>query len=559
MSVATGVPEIVNQNHVDASTEPPTSHASSELATSHASTEPATSHASTEPATSHASTEDPESKPSTLSPPKDGGNIAITTNTRHALLDCLVHLLPILVTVVLLALNFNLVYFTAVKEVQMYLNAFQFCAKLHEMMMVASLSLIVINRLRRELVRSDAPGVALGYLTTGYELSSVTLLFSTQFRAAWTTSRHRKLSGPSLSSWIILGVLLVAVVGPSSAILMLPAPNWWDSRHPLKSSPPRVFTNISRADLWPQTITADLLPEGCLTSSESYYCPSAGYREISSWVEGNMKQRQSSNVTMANDGGSSLVRYLTGGLQPGATTWNLTNGDSVASTVGVRQARDLVALALWEMESEQPWTGTQGPAKIEPSLSDDSSIMKPLVHVQCGINRVTDQTEYLFAHDKLSMHPFDNATARQSTWVIPGDVVSQVLSNPDGLGTNSFAWVDMQQYEGKPSIGALFAFEDPTPEILLLPCVVDARWVPVNIWLEPTSDFAVRQGSTDPIALYRDILKGKTSVGDPIHIDTDWADSLNPGGRKFSLDISLLCFIGRQHLPQAVLHCPNNP
>lgn len=510
---AADAPESKNQNHVDVSSDS---------------------------ATSLTTTEDLEAKPSTPCHPKEGGNVAITTNTRQAFLDCIVHLLPIIVSVGLLILNFKLVYFTEVENVQMYLNAFQFCAKLHEILMVASLSLIVISRLRRELVRPDAPGVALGFLTTGYELSSVTLLFSPQFRAAWTASRHHKLNGLSLISWIIMGVLLVAVVGPSSAIVMLPSPGWWHSRHPLKGSPPKVYTNISRTDLWPQSITAHLLPEGCLTSSESYYCPSAGYRDISSWVEGNLKQRQSANVTIANDDGSSLVRYLTGSLQPGPTTWNLTDGQSVASTVGVRQARDLVAVALWEIESEQPYTTTQGPSRIEPSLSDGSSIMKPLVHIQCGINRVTDQTDYVFAHDKLSMHPFNNATARQSTWVVPGNVVSQILSNPDGLGTNSFAWVDMQQYDGKPSIGAVFAFHDPTPdEILLLPCVVDARWVPVNIWLEPTSDFAVRQDSPNPIALHRDILNGKVSVGDPIHIDTDWADSLNPGGCKFFLSISI--------------------
>lgn len=471
-----------------------------------------------------------------------GGKVAITRKRRSVLADTFIHIVPIAITAVLLSLNFNHVFFKNEDNthVQALLNSFQFGAKLHEVLIAASLTSIVLYRVRRELLKPNAKGVALGFVTVPYELSDITLLASTQFWGALTSPRR---GGVRLLEWLpmtillIAGLFLVAVVGPSSAILMVPALNWFEVKSPFKGGPISVYTNISSSDLWPQSITADLLPDGCLNASDAslqHYCPSAGYGAISSWVAGNMKQRQVGNITMANDDGSSAVRYLTGTTN---APWYASKGGSVASTIGVKQARDLASLAWYGSLTDQPFSSKLGYTRIEPFFPDGQSIMKPFVQVQCGYNVVGNQTSYIFPHDTLQIPPFD--TLIDPVWYVPDAILSQVLNGGDELGNNSFAWVDMQQYRGEPSIGAVFAFNSPS-NLVILPCVVDARWVPVEMWLEPKSDYSIRQNSTDPGLLLQRILKKKVPVGKPIHISPGWADALNPGGpnRQVLADLS---------------------
>jgi hypothetical protein len=125
------------------------------------------------------------------------------------------------------------------------------------------------------------------------------------------------------------------------------------------------------------------------------------------------------------------------------------------------------------------------------------------------------------------MSSFD--TLVDPVWYVPDAILSQVLNNGNEVGNDSFAWVDMQQYRGEPSIGALFAFNSPS-NLVLLPCAVDARWVPVEMWLGPTSDYSIRQDSPNPDLPLKNILKKKVAAGSPVHISPGWANVLNPGG-----------------------------
>ena len=118
-----------------------------------------------------------------------------------------------------LILNYRKVYWQdAVEPTQStVLNAFQFGAKLHELLTDASLAALVLHRVRWNLIHDK--GVPLGYLTSAYQLS-ITCLFSLQFWGPLKPLRIKKLW---LTLLILLTIILTTVIGPSSAILVIPS------------------------------------------------------------------------------------------------------------------------------------------------------------------------------------------------------------------------------------------------------------------------------------------------------------------------------------------------
>ncbi|PMD61079.1 uncharacterized protein K444DRAFT_662262, partial [Hyaloscypha bicolor E] len=139
---------------------------------------------------------------------------------------CLIHLIPSTITSVLLFLNFSNVYYEAVgaSNQSARLNALQFAAKMHEILIASSLSAIVLKHVQYELLQGG--GVTLGSLLAGFQVTDVSSLWSpglwaTVYASSLKTRRFR------LVILVIVMVLLGAVVGPASAILMLPSVDWW--------------------------------------------------------------------------------------------------------------------------------------------------------------------------------------------------------------------------------------------------------------------------------------------------------------------------------------------
>jgi len=103
-------------------------------------------------------------------------------------------------------------------------DALQFAAKLHEILIVASLTSIALHIARRMLV---GEGLPLGLLTGVYQLGTVSWLFS------WAFLR------PLMVPWncvfalaLGFGVVYAAIVGPAAAIVILPSLDWWKLDNP---------------------------------------------------------------------------------------------------------------------------------------------------------------------------------------------------------------------------------------------------------------------------------------------------------------------------------------
>ena len=411
------------------------------------------------------------------------------------------------------------------------LKAFQFAAKFHEIFLTASLSAIVLHRVRFEL--AAAGGLPYGFITSGYQLSSLGYLFSRQYWAAATKSR-----GEIAPSWrlplgyvIMAAMVLTALAGPSSAIAMIPELEWWKVNDPFNGTSGATFINASYADLWPSEVTYDLLPTdgngftiNCnITTMTDGACPCAGFEYIDSWANGFLGSFQSPNITINN---GRITRYLS------ATAANQGESWSAASAVSLGTAGMLGSLQDYAKLNNLELANLARPIYI-PSMTADSPMMKPLVQVQCGNVTNADTVDTIeYPHDQLVTVP--EGLYGQDKWNLAPDLNFE-------LGDVVFHWTDLSQQAGKPTLGGIFGFstvdasQKPTTyNRSLLACTIDARWVPVHPWLDPTIDGTVLQDTPDPWTIVSDTSSNSLLArGKPISIGIEWAEVLNsPSGQS---------------------------
>jgi hypothetical protein len=132
--------------------------------------------------------------------------------TGHALL----HLVPLSSAVVVLILNWSQCF---VGPSFTLFTTLQFVAKFHELLMQASLAEIVLSIVRSQIMEGYLP---LGALSASTQAMHISYLWSLDLLAAATS---RSFCGRRKALFVCLVpllILLTALVGPSSAVLMIP-------------------------------------------------------------------------------------------------------------------------------------------------------------------------------------------------------------------------------------------------------------------------------------------------------------------------------------------------
>ena len=166
--------------------------------------------------------------------------VALHKNRVFALLRGLIHAVPVAGALFLVTINLYQYYAGSfIKPLALY----QFLAKVHEILIQGSLAAIVFSYIRHEMVLGQ--GVPLGALFSGLQLSQASYLWSSEF---WGSLRSKSLSlgkRCSLIAVIVSAIALAAVVGPSSAILLVPRLAYWPG------GSTDIWINITADDLWP--------------------------------------------------------------------------------------------------------------------------------------------------------------------------------------------------------------------------------------------------------------------------------------------------------------------
>jgi hypothetical protein len=144
--------------------------------------------------------------------------IAMHRSRRMAVLHGLIHLLPLCGAITLLVFHWTQ-YWVDFKFSSS--TALQFMAKLHETLMQASIVEIMLHIIRTEAVRGFVP---LGALSSVAQTTQLSYLWSSDFVSMIASSTLQGWRKLFICTAIPTLLILTALVGPSSAVLMIPRP-----------------------------------------------------------------------------------------------------------------------------------------------------------------------------------------------------------------------------------------------------------------------------------------------------------------------------------------------
>ena len=465
--------------------------------------------------------------------------IAMDERPWVAFLYCVPHAIPFTIIAVILYLNVREVYWQDLGDPNQtsILQALQYAAKAHELMMAASITAIVVHRIQHDL---SCSGVPFGFITAGFRFIDPSFVFTKDFLGGVrATSRQQGiLRSFSLAFLLALGVVLTSVVGPSSAVAMIPRLSWWDVSK-IKAFGPeytdRLFLNRTEEELWPAEITnaiyADISKCGLVDNQD---CGVIAMDAVKDWTKKHQNQGTKPNITIFQD--SEVARFLTSeGGPPDVSSWTVT------STVGSIFARDLNHYWDWLVENSTLPTNIKRPLLRPAFLDPGFKVKKPHVQVQCQtyLDPDFEHDVFAFPHDELLTPPLD--TFRTDVWSLPnefvtnllGDVVSIVDLDDTTHPYLLFDWfntVSNFSEKGAPSLGAVVIYAASNGTALqnaLATCSFDGRWAPVEYFLDPRDTNTIRQDSARPM----DILNG-TNKADPkdltqMRMSLEWADTIN--------------------------------
>ena len=471
--------------------------------------------------------------------------LRVATSARRRwvnVLHCLPHMVPLAVTITILTLNALGVYWQDLGRPNQntVLQLLQYAAKAHELAMAASLTAIVVHQIQHDLRGSK--GVPLGFLTAGFRLSDPLFILTKEFFGGATAPGRSKgvFRASALAYFLVLGVALTLVMGPSSAIAMIPRLEWWevskmDAFGPLYTD--RVYLNRTEAELWPANITNAIYANVSLCSApdtDRQDCAIGAVDVVKPWIALHQSQGTKPNITVFQD--SEVTRYLTSqGGPPDNSSF------TVSSTVGSVFAKDLDHYWDWLVENSSLPMKVDRPL-LRPAFKNSSFKMrKPLVSAQCQTYFYPDfeYGDFVFPHDELVTPPLDEFI--NDTWSLPNDFVLSLKGDDNDIGDSAdkshpyflFDWFDSASEfssKGAPSLGAVviyLAFNGSAYIDALTTCSFDGRWAPVEYYLDPKDVVTVYQDSPNPM----DILNGsrKEAVKDLIQMrmSLDWAKTIN--------------------------------
>jgi hypothetical protein len=152
-------------------------------------------------------------------------------------LEFLVHVLTLAIIGGLLFVNIARYFWRefslkAQKKQNVEIKAWQFAAKVYEILIMASLSFVVFTYMRQLLV--GPRGIAFGLVSAPHTIASPAMLIKKQF---WIRFGRN----PAFGLLLLVVCILSIALGPSSAILMIPSLTWSDMKNALSSDDSTIY------------------------------------------------------------------------------------------------------------------------------------------------------------------------------------------------------------------------------------------------------------------------------------------------------------------------------
>ena len=152
----------------------------------------------------------------------------------------LIHMIPVGAALYEIILNWNEYYV----GVNVYNQAvYQLIAKIHELMIQASLGAVLFSFVRHEMALGE--GLPFGALFSALQLNQISYLWSLEFCGSIRSHHLTLWRKVRLSIIVSLCLLLGSLCGPSSAILLIPRLDFWPA------GGTHIWLNASHEQLWP--------------------------------------------------------------------------------------------------------------------------------------------------------------------------------------------------------------------------------------------------------------------------------------------------------------------
>lgn len=383
----------------------------------------------------------------TLEPPKQAIRKGFWVNSS----TLLPHLATSAITTVVVGLNFRNVYWMDLlaPNVQILpgitqdgaLNALQLAAKLHELLLVASLGTIVLHVAHAHLTGNH--GLPLGLVTNAFSIGSGDFLRRKAFwTSAWASKAHY------WRFWLLslLATILATLSGPSSAIAIIPSLDWFPVRTPFKNQVLPYYVFNESTALWPETVTASSVNsansgvdclEAALTTTVQEICPAGDFRDLYSWA-GNLLFVNSSTGTNASipDARGDTRRVL-------STRSCQSEFDGRASGMSLNTFITS-ALTQWWQFAQDNYNGL-GLEVARPRLTLKNQIYAPRVEVMCNGFDYSDTTALE-----------DRKPVKFPSWTPNTTFSNEEFQLPyDGkYNATDVQWVKMPQGPENPTLGA---------------------------------------------------------------------------------------------------------
>ncbi|KUJ24656.1 uncharacterized protein LY89DRAFT_713453 [Mollisia scopiformis] len=435
----------------------------------------------------------------------------------------LVHVPPMVISVGVLTLTFRQAFWGPPGDnTNAVLNSLQFAAQLHTSLIAVSLAAILLHYVHTCLRASS--GAPLGFLSSNFQLHSLTYVLSSEFRALGY--RYVLIFFPLF----LLGML----AGPASAITMLPRLQFWSINKLWTGTGNldfRVFIGANETMLYPSVLTAGNSPAECagLNASLLGECPGYGMKywlqqdDLFPIYQGPAQINKSIEET--NSFGEPFLRYMVG-----QTSFvNQGNQDVyLTSTLSKFLASALVGYGnvLYEIgvQAQQIFGEQTNDVTIQ---SEDTSLLarydlsfagggktvstrKPLVEVECA-GYAPNATSLTLQHSRMVWPPFTSDPIDSADWEVQASDYSSLSSDLNSTVVNS-SFIDISQFGTvAPSLGAFFAtpaifatssFSAPrSGNLSLFTCTIDARWMPTTaFWDSSSGTAAVFDSNPNPNA-----------------------------------------------------------
>lgn len=496
---------------------------------------------------------------------------AIEKDRWKALASCGKHFLPVGITIYLLILNFAQVFWETpgIRGQNARLNALQLAAKIHELLVISSLSLIVLHFIQSELFRGG--GIPMGGIFSAFQITDISSLWKPGFWAAATT-KEKNTRSILLVLLVVLSITIGALSGPSSAILMQPCLDWWTdvlSASEIKASfvtDTKFFVNLPAYALWPNEINAsNFFPLDCNVKGPQVpiHCPAGGIPDLLAWNIAQIPFGGPYNVTVSS---GQYSRFLQGAVDKPSHGISVTLvSQSASALVNMMLPNILNAMQSGAPPKSLPYGSIGAPralnAPVQPSeitrwlVSDlnGAGLLAPQTFAYCNI-QTYDELQPSFerngSFDNELHFPLKGATSasqNNDTWSVP---FPQALLDM-WRANNIFAarWVEPPDAGARtPSIGIAFmanksyeSYGDGiTPEVYVETCSISAGWWEVEAYLDTTDAYVHAPSINDPEQTVNDwvLEKNNASKIRQVKLDVNWANNaLTPNetlGRIYS-------------------------